>query len=84
MEEKLILKDGTELHGHQIETDTRLFLYIFDLTMAEVFELLIDPEKTKSITWERYGSTGKVTGYKRLMSISDEGNNMISASLKKG
>ena len=84
MEEKLILKDGTELNGHQIETETRLFLYIFDLTLAEVFELLIDPEKTKSITWERYGASGKITGYKRLMSISDENNNMICASLKKG
>ena len=83
MDEKLILKDGTELHGHQIETEVRLFLYVFDLTLAEVFQLLIDPEKTKSITWERYGNTGKVTGYKRLMSISDE-NTMICASLKKG
>ena len=83
MDEKLILKDGTELHGHQIETEIRLFLYVFDKTMAEVFELLNDPEKTKTITWNRYGETGKVTGYKRLMSISDE-NNMICASLKKG
>ena len=83
MDEKLILKDGTELHGHQIETEIRLFLYVFDKTMAEVFELLNDPEKTKIITWNRYGETGKVTGYKRLMSISDE-NNMICASLKKG
>lgn len=83
MDETLTLKDGTVLNGHQIETETRLFLYVFDHTLAEVFELLIDPEKTKSITWNRYGETGKVTGYKRLMSVSDE-NSMICASLKKG
>ena len=83
MDEKLILKDGTELHGHQIETDIRLFVYIFDKTIAEVFQLLIDPEKTKTIKWERYGITGTVKGYTRLMSLSDE-NSMICASLKKG
>ena len=82
MDEKLILKDGTELHGHQIEASERLFVYIFDKTLTEVFPLLSDPEKTKSITWERYGQTGTVKGYIRLMSLSDE-NGMICASLKK-
>lgn len=82
MDEKLILKDGTELRGHQIEASERLFVYIFDKTLTEVFPLLSDPEKTKSITWERYGQTGTVKGYIRLMSLSDE-NGMICASLKK-
>lgn len=83
MNEKLILNDGTELNGHAIETDIRLFLYVFDSTLAEVFELLIDPDKTKVIKWERYGTTGTIRGYKHLMSISEESGGMISASLKK-
>lgn len=82
MNEKLILKDGSELHGHQIEASERLFVYIFDKTLIEVFPLLSDPEKTESITWERYGLTGTVEGYVRLMSLSDE-NSMICASLKR-
>lgn len=82
MDEKLILKDGTELRGHQIEASERLFVYIFDKTLTDVFPLLSDPEKTKVISWERYGQTGTVKGYIRLMSLSDE-NGMICASLKK-
>lgn len=35
MEEKLILNDGTELTGHLIETETRLFLYIYNLSLEE-------------------------------------------------
>lgn len=83
MEEKLTLNDGTELQGHAIETEPRLFVYVWGKTLTEAFELLDDPEKTKKIVAERYGETQTVRGYKRLMSISDEGNGMISASLKK-
>lgn len=83
MEEKLTLNDGTELQGHVIETDIRLFVYVWGKTLTEAFELLNDPEKTKKIVAERYGETQTVRGYKRLMSISDEGSGMISASLKK-
>lgn len=83
MEEKLTLNDGTELQGHAIETETRLFVYVWEKTLTEVFELLNDPEKTKKIVAVRYGETQTFRGYKRLMSISDEGSGMISASLKK-
>lgn len=83
MEEKLTLNDGTELQGHAIETEARLFVYVWGKTLTEVFELLSDPERTKKIVAERYGETQTFRGYKRLMSISDEGSGMISASLKK-
>ena len=83
MDEKLILNDGTELKGHQIETETRLFLYMFDITLEAAFDLLKDPEKTKVIKWARYGQTGTVRGYKKLMSISIETGDMSAASLKK-
>lgn len=83
MEEMLTLNDGTELNGHMIETETRLFLYIYDMQMDEVFNLLYDSEKTKKIIADRYGEKTTVKGYKVLMSISVETGDMISASMKK-
>lgn len=85
MDEKLILNDGTELTGHMIETDSRLFVYLYEITMADAFALLNDPEKTKVIKGERYGEKQTVRGYKHLCSVSEEmGGQMISGSLKKG
>ena len=43
MDEKLTLNDGTELTGHMVETDSRLFLYLYGITLTEAFELLNDP-----------------------------------------
>lgn len=83
LQESLTLNDGTVLNGHALETETRLFLYIYGMTMAEVFEQVNDPEKTKKITAERYGEKQTIRGYKVLISISLETNGMISASLKK-
>lgn len=83
MNEKLILADGTELSGHGIETETRLFLYIYEQTLKGVFDLMIDPEKIKTIRSDRYGEKGKYTGYKRLVSVSEERGGMICAVLKK-
>lgn len=83
MNEKLTFNDGTEVQGHQLETETRLFVYLFGVTLEEAFDLLKVPENTKVIKWERYGQTGTVRGYKILMSISVEQGGMIAASLKK-
>ena len=81
--DKVILNNGDELNGHVIETEARLFVYLFGISLTDAFELLNDPEKTKVIKWERYGDKGTIRGYKRLMSISVEQGDMISASLKK-
>ena len=85
MNEILQLNDGTELEGHMIESDKRLFLYIQNKTLAEAFALLNDPEKTKIIKGIRYGSEQTIRGYKALWSISRETGGMvsISASLRK-
>ena len=81
--DKVILNNGDELNGHVLETETRLFVYLFGISLTEAFELLNNPENTKMIKWERYGTKGTIKGYKRLMSISVEQDNMICASLKK-
>lgn len=83
MEENLILNNGTELAGHLLETETRLFVYVYGTTLGALFPLLNDPEVTEKIEWNRYGTTGTVSGYRKLKSISDEGNGLISASLVK-
>lgn len=83
MNEKLTFNNGTEIQGHQLETETRLFLYLFGVTLEEAFDLLKVPENAKAIKWERYGQTGTVRGYKTLMSVSVEQGGMIAASLKK-
>ena len=85
MDEKLTLNDGTELTGHMVETDSRLFVYLYGITMTEAFELLNDPEKTKVIKGEQYGVKQTIRGYKHLCSVSEEmGGQMINGSLKKG
>ena len=83
MDEKLTLNDGTEIRGHLIETNDRLFLYLYDTTMADAFAKLIEPENTKVIRWERFGETGTVRGYKHLYCISEESGGMISAGMTK-
>lgn len=81
--ETLTLNDGTVLNGHLIETDGRLFLYVYDLSMAEVFTLLIQPAKTEKIIANRNKQEQVVMGYRKLVSVSDEGGGMISGALKK-
>lgn len=83
MDEKLILANGTEIRGHLIDTGNILFLYMYDVTMEEMFGLLIEPENVRAIRWERYGQSGEVDGYNHLYTITEERDGMISAGLKK-
>lgn len=84
MDDKLIFGDGSEWTGHVLETDGRLFVYLYGTNLTDAFALLNDPTNTKTIKWKRYGQEGKITGYKHLCSISEEsGGAMIAAMLKK-
>lgn len=83
MNEKMVFNNGTEVKGHLLETETRLFLYIYGLTFDEVYQLVKDPENTKIIKAEYLDSKITVKGYRKLMSVSEELNGMISASLRK-
>lgn len=83
MESKLIFNDGTELlQSEALENDGKLFVYVRNgIGLREVFELLIDSEKTKKITQERYGTTTVINGYEKLIAVRDEGNGLITAVL---
>lgn len=80
---RLILNDGTALDGASlIRSGLSLFLYIPGLTLAEVFALLIDPEKTERIE-AIDGTTDRVfEHYTKLIAVRDEGN-MITAMLTR-
>lgn len=84
--ETLTLNDGTVLeNSHAIENNDMLFIYVENgSTISQVFEIFIDPEKTKKITFTRLGGA-VITwrGYKRLMDVRDEEHGLITAMLKK-
>lgn len=82
---KLKLNDGTVLEDSSAILSDDLFLYMNGYGMQEIFELLIDPEKTKKIIFTQVnGEKITFTGYKRLTAVRDEGNGLITAVLKKG
>ena len=83
MSETITLNDGTVINGHVIESSGVLFVYMYDISFAEAFELLIEPEKTKKIKTDQNGDEQTITGYKHLISLREEDSGMITASLKK-
>lgn len=83
--ETLTFNDKTILeYSHAIQSGDSLYLYIQNgYTLQQVFNLLIDQEKTKKIICDGYGDKTTYIGYKVLNAIKDEGNNMITAVMKK-
>ena len=74
---------GTELVGHGIEFNGQLFLYIREMGLADVFQEMIDPEKTKKITGMQLGTKTVIRGYKHLYAVTEENDEMVSAALRK-
>ena len=61
-----------------------LFLYVNGSDLQTVFNLLIDPEKTKKITYTQVNGEKQIfTGFRRLIAVRDEGNGLITAVLRK-
>lgn len=83
MYETLILNNGKELSGHFLETETRLFLYVFGLTLTDAFALFNNPDNIYLVRMIRNGQEVQVEGYNHLYSISEERGGMICAGLKK-
>ena len=82
---KLTLNDGTVLEDSSAILSGDLFLYMNGYELQEIFDLLIDPENTKKIVYTQVNDE-KVTfsGYTKLTAVRDEGNDLITAVLKKG
>ena len=86
MEAILILNNGARLFpAHAIEAGGILWVYIDnpDATLADVFDLLVDPEKTSRIVANEYGVISEFTGYTDLFCIRKEDYGQVSAGLKK-
>jgi hypothetical protein len=79
------LKDGTVLeNSYVILSGGVLYVYVQGgCTLAEVFDLLIDPVCTEKITALAAGGETEYTGYTKLISVRDEENGQITASLRK-
>lgn len=82
----LILNDGTVLNdSYCFEASGVLWVYIgTGYTLAEVFNLLNDPEKTETIVCVQYGAEATFEGYTHLYCISEEIGGTFSAGIKKG
>lgn len=84
MPEKLTLNDGTVLENSSAILSSDLFLYIHDSDLQTVFDLLIDPENTQKIVYTQVnGESVAFVGYKKLRAVTDEGNGLITAVLRK-
>lgn len=82
--ETLTLNDGTVLERSNVILSDYLFLYFNEYGIQEIFNLLIDPEKTEKIIYTRINGE-KVTfeEYTKLISVRDEGNDLITAVMRK-
>jgi hypothetical protein len=84
MTETLKLNDGTVLANSSAILSSDLFVYIRDSDLQTVFDLLIDPENTKKIIYTKVNSESVTfVGYKKLRAVTDEGNGLITAVLRK-
>ena len=84
MAENLKLNDGTVLDNSSAILSSDLFLYMNGYGMKEVFDLLIEPEKAKKIVYTRNdGSSVSYLKYKKLISVRDEGDDLITAVLRR-
>lgn len=83
--ETLELYDGTVLENSNAHMDAdRLYVYIRDgSSLQEVFNLLIDPEKTERIIRRAPELETVFEGYETLIAVKDEEIGMITAILKK-
>lgn len=83
--ETMTLNDGTVLKSsYAYEVNGKLYLYIrAGMDIVQVFNLLADPEKTAVIECDRYGAKATYEGYEAITCVSDEGDGMITASLRK-
>ena len=83
--ETLTLNDGTVLENSNAHRDReRLYVYIQNgSTLAEVFELLIDPEKTETIIKKAPGMDDQTfEGFTKLIAVQDQENGFVTAVLR--
>ena len=85
MDGTLILNDGTQMTGSTfLENSGNLFIYVMNGSgIRDVFNLLIEPEKTIRIEMQQGTNVTVKEGFTRLIAVRDEGNGLITAVLGK-
>ena len=75
--------NGNEYPGHCILTDTRLFVYLDDMSLMEGFAIVSAPHALDAITEKSYGRETTYAGYTEITAISGEYGN-CNVVLRKG
>lgn len=84
MPEKLTLNNGTELENSNAILSGDLFLYVRGKTIRGAFDLLVKPANTSVIVYTlNNGDDITYEGYTKLKAITDEGNGLITAVLRR-
>ena len=81
--ETLEFANGQSFTGHCLETGGKLWLYLQNVSMADAFQTLCDPENTQSIRAVRYGKETILTGYTHLFCVSEENDVTVNAGLRR-
>ena len=81
--ETLTFANGQVVNGHCLETNGRLFLYMYEITFADAINLLLDPANYETVQDFQYGKEKTITGYTHFYCIGEEENGMVSAGIKK-
>ena len=82
--ESLTMNDGRVLERSSAILSGNLFVYLRGIGFREAFELLIDPEKTERIVYTRNSGEQVVfEGYTKLTAVTDEGNGLVTAVLRR-
>ena len=84
MDEKLTLNNGTVLENSSAILSGNLFLYIRWKTMKAVFNLLSVRKNVETIVYTQVnGEDLTFSGFTKLTAVSDEGNGLITAVLRR-
>lgn len=84
MTEKITLDNGTEFSGYILASND-LFVYVFGENIKTVFDSLIVTGNTSSMVYtQANGNEVTYSGYTKLIAVRDEGNNLITAVMRKG
>lgn len=83
----LTLNDGTILQNSSgLVSSGMLFIYVRQngITMTDVFNLFVDPDKTERIVYTQVnGEEITFLDYEKLIAVRDEGDGLFTAVLTK-
>lgn len=83
MDQTLRLNDGSIYAGYANENRGKMWVYLLNITLADAYIFLSDPQKMSEVVSTEYGTENIITGYTHLSCISEESGNMVSAVMLK-